>query len=564
MLLQARRIDEALKLCAARLTLLKEATERVQLLNEMADLALHHSDEPQAPIGYLSASIRAQPRQPRRLHMLAELYASQRQWGESLACYDAAAKLARDETLQARLMMQMAHILEMHLEDLDGAKRLIEQVISRREDHLPAWFALVRIERARRQWRAALQALERLERVAPAPEDQRQVRLLKLEIIEQGEHSTAELIDAAMAVLLYDPERLEAADLLREELVSQGRDLEIELLCRELVQRALREHASPPVRELFALARRLQLDDIASSLASVGRWLKLTSPEMIAFERSVATTRRRWPEEPIEAASCAGLLPEELDVAFLEIVRRASHSVLEACEPAPYAHLIKRKHRLTGAPTPAQQLARRWVELFGLTLREVYLTESLPMGSAVVWEGGVRLILDEQWRDESRRDRLLVALGTQLSAWSIGVGHWSSLERELQVALFQELMHAATPSWPVQAPSAPGPKAPSWFQRERFTRWVEQEGAARCTAYALELGGRLGARALPRQFALIELAMERLAAVVMPDLSQALEHTVRLGVERGSAQRPWRFLLTAEAARLRQQIGVTIAPEQGR
>ncbi len=139
----------------------------------------------------------------------------------------------------------------------------------------------------------------------------------------------------------------------------------------------------------------------------------------------------------------------------------------------------------------------------------------------------------------------------------MGVGYWRAIGREVQVMLFNEFMSASTHNWPQQGKT----KLPGWLSQEKFTRWVKREGGDRVTAYALELGSRLGARALPLQFVLIELAMERLATVVMPDLARALPHTVRLGVERGSAQRPWRYLLTPSATRIRQQIGVAIERE---
>lgn len=558
LLIQSNRVQEVLKLCAHRLSREEDRERRVEMLNEMADLAMGQVIDRSVAIRYLSASIKEKPTQVRRLRILAELYESEGQYSQALACYDAAVKLSREARLTIRMMLQMGHILERYMLKHDQAARLYERILEHDRHNAQALQGMVRIRKEKGDFVGALQMVHRLEKVVQTPEEMRKVRIDRLEVVDRGDMPTQQILDAAMEVLLYHPDYQEAADILREELTSQGRDAEIEVLFRELVQRALREHASPPIKALFSLARKLGLVDMAFNLSSIGCWLNLTSRDLLSYHDGMSKERVQWPSEPIDAEFSTGVLPDDLDIAFFEIVRRSSRGLLAACEPVPYSTMVKRRNRFSPYPADhAHQMARKWPALFGLSVKDVYFAESLPMGSAIVWDDGVRLLLDRQWEDESQVDKLLIRLGTQLSAWSMGVGLWSSLSRDAQVMLFNDLMRAASPSWPRSKKA----KLPGWFSHEKFMRWVQQEGADRVAAYALELGSRLGVRALPTQFVLIELAMERLATVIMPDFASVLPHTVRIGVERGSAQRPWKYLLSPSATLLRQQVGVAIERE---
>ena len=553
LLIQAHRIPEALEMCEQRLTQIKDRNVRLAQLNEMADLALSHGQMPEAAIRYLAASISIEPRQLRRLRILAELYDAQSQYQQALACYDAATRISRDERLNARMLLQMGHILELKLGEFEPAARAYARVVELDPDNAQALQALVRVRRNRGDFRGAMEGLARMERLARSPEELRKVRTLRLEVAEQGNLPTDVILSAACDLMVYHPTQLQAADIFRERLMSANRAEELDLRFRQLLDASLREHTTPPLGAYFALARRLGLDDLSYMIAASGRWLRMASRDMLSFHDSARQTYR-WPREPIPLELTTGVLPQTLSVAFFEIIRRTQEGLLEACEPIPYSQFIKRRSRLQQPTSPAQELAWRWPKLFGLELRDVYSVSQLPMGSAIVWDDGVRLLLDRSWDKQEDAYKLLVRLGIQMAAWSMGIGYWSALGREAQVSLFAETVASVSPSWS----PPPRPKFPSWFSREKWKRWMQRTGSDRVAPYALELASRMGPRALPSQFLSLELAMERLACVILPDPAQYLNHTVRFGVENGPEHRPWTFVFDPSVASLRRALEISL------
>jgi hypothetical protein len=262
----------------------------------------------------------------------------------------------------------------------------------------------------------------------------------------------------------------------------------------------------------------------------------------------------RWPERPLPPELTAGVLPDELSVAFFEVIRRTHKALDAACDPNPYASFIKRRARLSSPRNAYDELAWRWASLFGLELRDVYTTHALPMGSAVVVDESVRLILDRSWVDGGEPTTLLVRLGVQLAGWSMGVGLWSALGRDAQVALFSRVVSAAVPAW---GGARALPQMPPWFKLDRFDRWLQKHGDT-ITPYALELSGQVGPAALPAQFMAIELGMERLACALLPDPARFLPATVRFGQDGGPGHRPWTFVFSPVFARIRHAIGLSL------
>ena len=115
------------------------------------------------------------------------------------------------------------------------------------------------------------------------------------------------------------------------------------------------------------------------------------------------------------------------------------------------------------------------------------------------------------------------------------------------------LVGAMVPGW---RKGEVGAKLPAWFKLERFDRWMSREGRDQLAPYVLEMTGRLGHTAMPQQFMLLELAMERMGCITLPDPSRFLPHTSRLGADQGPGHRPWTFLFEPPYARLRQALGI--------
>lgn len=553
-LFQQGAIPDLITLCEQRMPMLRDPAKRVVMLNELADLSLQALRDGKRAVRYLNMSLQLDPRQLRRLRVLAELYESSGQFEQAVLCYEAATQLATDRALVARMCLQIAQLYEHKLGQLASATKAYERVLMLEPAAEPALYALVGLYERQGQSFKSLEALDRLARQARSPVEHRRAIVAKLEVTARAGMPIEGVARATHEVWVHHPEHVMASGVLAERMRAAGRLSELEPALRQALHESLRIHSRPPLNEFYAHARSLGLADLGFSLAACSRWLGIADQEMVNFHAQ-ANMDSRWPSKPIPIELSAGILPTELLVSFVEIIRRSSAGLLEASDPMPYAQHVKRRARLSQPFNVASQQAMRWPTLFGLEVKDTYMSnELLPLGCGVVMEDdGVRLILDEQWRMEPARIKLLVKLGTQLGAWSMGVGLWSALGREAQFELLLRIIQAVSPGWGGR-PQAP--KMPAWFQMDRFDRWLSRDGIDSIAPYALELSGSLTPQSLPAQFVILELAMERLGCVVLPDPYTYLTHTTRFGVEAGPQHRPWTAVLSSPVAKLRRAIGL--------
>ena len=555
LLVQAERFEDALGLIEQRLALTGSPPQRLKLLNTMADLALGPMQDAPRAIRYLGASIKLKPRQLRRLRILAELYESNGQYDQAIACYNAATRCAPEEELTAKMLLQMGVLSEHFLHNDRQADQIYQRLLGVNPEHFEALHARARLRKKHHDFQGALELMRQVERAARTPQEHKQARLSKLELVTLLGSDVDRALAQAHEVLLNHPDHVEAGDMVRELLTRAGRQQDLEGVVRQITLEALAHQPNPQMEGFFVLAKHLHLHDLAYCIAASLRWRGRASGDVTRYHEGANLTRR-WPHSPVPAELTTGMLPRDLSVSIVEIMRRSSQGLTEACQPVPFGQFVRRKHRLGAPEGEMQALAWRWPELFGLNLREVYKVDKLPLGSAIVWDDGVRLLIDESWGTMAHAYPLLVRLGCQLAAWSMGIGYWALLGREAQISLFTRLVASVSVSWDHQ----PSSRLPRWLSMDRFDRWIGRDGADLVAGYALELASQRGAQVLPEQFTMLELAMERLACVVLPDPEQFLGLTVRLGVEHGPAQRPWAFMLSAEFAALRQAIGVAYEP----
>lgn len=553
LLLQQRAYPELIALGERRLALLKETPRKVQLLNELADLCLQGGAEDKATMRYLNMSLRLEPRQLRRLMTLAELYERSGQFEQAVVCYDAATQLAEDRALVVRLWLQIAHLLDERLGRLGDALKAYERVLSLEPHAEPALFALVRLYEQQGQGFKALEVLDRLAKLARGYEEQRRVRVAKLELMVRAGLPVEGIMRASKELLVYNPEHVMTSGILGQCLRNTNRLSELEPTLRQAIQESMAVHQTPPLVAFYAHAKYLGLKDLAFNLAACARWLGIADAELMGFHsQAQVITDARWPNKAIPAELTAGLLPQELVVSFVEVIRRSAPGLKAASNLGHLEQHMKRRARLSQPFNVASQQAMRWPTLFGFEVKEVYLAqERLPTGSGFMMDDdGVRLVIDEQWRLEPMRIKLLASLGSQLAGWSIGAGLWSVLPRETQQGLLLRMIH-------LSANRAPSPvNAPAWFDVDRFDKWLYSRGAEVLGPYIAELSGRLSPQQIPAQFVLLELAMERLGCVVLPDPFAYLTHTARFGVEAGPAHRPWVAALSLPVARLRHALGI--------
>jgi tetratricopeptide (TPR) repeat protein len=556
LLIQRGEVRQLIQISERWLPRITSRDRRIELLNELADLSLNHLQDNTHAIRYLSQSLQEEPRQLRRLRVLGELHEQRDEFEQATICYEAAAVLAPDARLGSRLHLQLGQLYEEQLKQMERAAHHYKEALARGPElPIPALRALVRVQEATRDFDGALESLARLEELVRTPEELKQVRLARLEIALRAGLGAEPVMQQARQVLRHYPDHAGAAEALRSRLQSLDARAELETILQGLLREQLSQSAQAGLTGYFALARRWRLDDLSYCIAAVGRWQGMASRDMIAYH-DMCGLERRWPTRPIPVELTMGVLPATLSAPFFEVIRRSQEGLATACEALPYTAFTKRRARLNAPTGEPQQLAWRWPELYGLELRDVHMAEQrLPVGAAAFWDGGVRLILDPQWERAALPELtgLLARLGSQLGGISMGIGAWAMLGREAQMFLMSRLVGAMVPGW---RKGEVGAKLPAWFKLERFDRWMSREGRDQLAPYVLEMTGRLGHTAMPQQFMLLELAMERMGCVALPDPSRFLPHTSRLGADQGPGHRPWTFLFEPPYARLRQALGI--------
>lgn len=114
----------------------------------------------------------------------------------------------REEKIE--LLLQLATLWEQQLENFDEAVTALEEVLRLNHEQPDALINIARIYRHLRRWRPAVVALERLVKVATAPEVARQANFVRSEILEQELGEDDRALDAIQAVLATHPDDRDA------------------------------------------------------------------------------------------------------------------------------------------------------------------------------------------------------------------------------------------------------------------------------------------------------------------------------------------------------------------
>ncbi len=567
LLLQRGEVDQLIELYERRLshanaTGERSVAEQCELLNEMADIALHRGKDIEAAIDYFRRSLDLEPNQLRSLRILAELYQESDRLDAALDCYRRAAELTDNEMLVERLWVQMAELLEQAgraSEALEAYEVALRSNPSRTDIILD----VARLEAEGGDLETALIHLQRLESTASNPEVLHEGRAKKARYMARLGRPAQQVVAAYRELLLHHPEDLEAVDELCAFLDEHDQSLNSERFFGKLAYQSLREMQGRPFEPHFDIARKLGHADRAFRLAAVSRRLGYGDPQMDEFYERAAS-RRRWPTAAVPATYFDKMLPGPLLEMFLSVLRASEPAVRRGADPAGASRLLAQARPLDPASTPAIELGARWPTLFGIASAEVLEVEHVDKGSRVLAgapnPGGashgaqIRVLLDARWRNVHDPTGLLVHLGSQLAAHVLGVGGWFSLDRVSRFVIFSRLIGQLVSGWGGAAASRPL----EGFAWESVEEWLEVDGRDALQAPALELSGRLSSQAVEPQFRLVDLAVERLGCVVLDDPCRFLLHTRYLGTEHGMLQQPWRFLFSETAEDLRRIVGVAL------
>jgi len=526
--------------------------EKVGWLNEMADIALSEQGDRTEAIGYLIRSLECRPTQPRRFRMLGELYEEEQNYERAIQCYGALTKLLEPGPESQRLFAHIGSIFEVQMSRPNEAKSAFMSALRLDTSDTRVLMSLARVCELRMEHQEALRYLAKILEVSSDSNVLRAARVSTFRVQGKTDASLEELLATGGTLLLHHPEQLEAVDEIRQRLTRAGKSEEVAAFFRHL---ALEQLASNPKQGLvphFEIAQRLGHHDRSFRLASLAYFAGTASDDAKEFYLKHAEPRR-WPKRAIPNDATAGILPTELVGPFVELLRLSREGVEEALEGKGAEEHMRRQARVKEPSGLALQLAWQWPQLFGLELRDVYLIDKvLPGHCDVGFDGGVRLVLDSTWAKVADPTEQLVGLGRRLAALSMGLGGWSRLTVQEQVAVFVAIVSQFVAGW-TMASHVP----PENFNISKLTKWLQKKGH-RVAPYALEISGRFGAQAIERQCQLLLAASERLACVVIDDPGRALKFSSMSMEAEGVTEVPYAFLLDHSGERIRNTVGIAI------
>lgn len=547
-----RDFDELLEAYEVQIRHSKDVSEAVKWLNEMADIALNERADRTQAIQFLTRSLEREGAQPRRLRMLAELLEQTKAFDRAIRCYSKLTKLLSPGPEQQRLFAHIGHLLESELSNLNEAKGAYLQALHLDGNDTQVLMSLARVCEIRVEYQEALRYLAKILQVSKDSNVLRAARVAMFRVQGKANVPLEDILVTGGTLLLNHPEQLDAVNEIQKRMAAAGRGEDVKAFFRSLALEQLAAGQRDGLAAHFHIARRLGHMDRAFRLASLAHFAGTEDAEVETFYIAHAEPRI-WPKRPIPNEATAGLLPTELVAPFVELLRLSREGVEDALEGRGPEEFIKRNARVKEPKGLGLQLAWQWPQLYGLELRDVYVTDKiLPWHCDIVFDGGVRLILDPTWTSVADPTEQLVGLGRRLAALSMGIGAWSRFTPEEQIAVFVGIVSEFASGWTMSSHISP-----EHFNQQKMTKWLQKKGQ-RVAPYALEISGRFGAQAIERQCHLLQNAIERLACVVIDDAGRAIQYSQLDLDPAGVTQAAYAFILDVPAERIRNSIGIAL------
>ncbi|TDP77508.1 tetratricopeptide repeat protein [Bradymonas sediminis] len=577
LLLQRGDIPEVLELFEQRLSLFIPDQERISLLNEMGKIALYRANNTRLAKGYFARSLDLDRQQLRVLRIIGELHHEVGDYDEAIRAYRDAVALSEHTILIERLLLGIAALHELAGQPAQ-AIGAYQEALDIDPDRVGILLDIARLQMECGANEDALGALERLiaheeeEDVPPETSVLREALSRRAQCLVRLKRPRAEVMSVYQALLQAYPESSEDVDAFAEYMRAGGFEDEVEPFFDKLAVHAFLNMSGRPFAPHFDIARRLGHVDRAFNLAAVAGVLGYTNDVMQRYHE-VESKQRRWPHTPLPVDIVAELTPATLTPAFVGILRHSEAALAVACAatgalpeaPAESTRLDRRDPALPDA----LKKATAWPGLFGLELREVReysgvsdaasdaTRRALAGGSLLVEDDGARLYLDARWREAKDPTQLLVHLGQQLAAWSLGIGKWQYLDLRTRFLAVSRVVDSYVPGWGSGAVGA------ETIDLDAVQQWAKEAATPELAVHALDIAARLSVQGVEPEFRLVELTLERAACVLLDDPARFLPHTKYLGSEHGMLQQPWSFLFSDIAAHIRHRVGVAREREVG-
>lgn len=567
LLLKRGALDEMLDVFEQRLAHTGAVDARVAMLNEMAEIALYRQHDSARARGYLMRSQALEPAQLRVLRILGELHQEAGDLEAAIRAYREAIALTDSAVLVERLWVGIAE-LRQQAGRPEEARDAYEQVLKGEPRNAGILLSVAQLLMDSGAYRDALAYLERAIDAAASAKSERQPGVgrealaYRARCLARLSSPHDEVLAAYRALLLDDPEAVEAVDELHAYMLGAGREDQVEEFFDDLTTRAFAKMQGRPFEAHFAIAHHLGHEERAFCLAALAEARDETTPKMHQYYHAHREPRR-WPQHPMPAEIVRELRPEPLSAAFLGVLQHGEAALSVALGQSqlivPARDACQRIAIHAEDLPEAMRLALAWPGYFGLEVGDVFEVREqsdslLGEAGSLVLRGtsGVRIYLDAGWRSLDDPTAWLFNLGRQLAGWSLGVGRWQFLDARTRFLAISRLVGIYVSGWGSAATSG----AQDVIDQDQLQAWAAQEANPELAIHAMDLASRLSVQAVEPQFRLVELTQERAAAVLLDDPARVLAHTRHLGNDHGMIQQPWSFLFSRLAVHIRRTCGI--------
>lgn len=522
--------------------------ESCELLNRMAEISLQELGDRRGAIGYLTRSLQKRPGQKRRTKQIAELYEQEGLFEKAVSCWSAAVGMSQEQQEVHQIWSQIGYLIEVELKRPADAKSAWSKALEVSVKDVNAMMALARVCEVRHEYREALDYLTKALEISRDSNVQKTARVGLYRVSTKANQTLDEILSVGATLIFHHPESLETVDDIRSRLVAAGRGEELSDIFRVLAIEAIAKRQPRAHAAHARIAKKMGFQDRAFRLSSLAELFGESDDELRAFYQS-ELQERQWPKRPIPPELSSGVIHKELVAPVLELLRLSREGLQEAIEAPAAQEFIKRANRIKEPQGEILRLAFMWPQIYGLELRDAYwATRAIPGGVDIVYDQGVRLILDPRWKQDRDPTEMLVRLGRQLASLSMGIYPWGLLGRAEEVGAFYAVVSRFVSGWGIHQQALP-----AGFSVPRLSRWIQRKGQ-RVAPYALEISGRFGAQAIERQIEVLHLSLDRLATIPLDDPGAAIRHTGLLESKIGDPAHL--FLLNAQVERLRLSLGV--------
>jgi hypothetical protein len=390
-LVERQDLEGLVALLAQRVTTSTSQAERIDLLYERARI-LRGRGERDAALVCIGELLAIAPAHAGALGLLAEIHASREDFTAAVDALRSLAQAAIPPGQQRLAREGAADFLDDKLHNPHAAYLELRPLV---QAGLADLTVHVRMADLAQRAGLASQAADALMHAAEGSRGsqraafERRAATLQLEVLAQPAQAAASF-QRALAAQPTDSEAFEALYALAES--EPQRTSLSDTFLEQLWVALAREPADPQqLRALLRTGRILQ-DAVLEQLSlSALEALGLSTPEEHAAASALLKRLPSAPRAALDEATFALLVPQQLTAAMARFARAACAALLHVREDSPEQHRVDKSARVgKRAESRLRDTLIVWLDAFGLSLAELYVSSSEPHALSPIAAVGVR------------------------------------------------------------------------------------------------------------------------------------------------------------------------------